>query len=585
MFRSLRMKLVVVLVLLEISVMAVVGTFLISSVTAYNIENFKSQMAMAFSQEFILSLDRTAAESGAEGLRDVMEAYSGALGLGEYRVFFLLDAKGNYLYGTGQSEPELTPNMLRALEGEVGQSIGRLSPYFDVAVPVSADGVTTAFVVGVLDSRQELDDLTFTLFTILVRAMLFGLLVAVLLSFFLSKTITDPVEKLTAQATAIAGGDFARLPESQSGDEIGELTETFNEMAGVLEHTLLEIQEEKNKLSTLFQHMADGVAAFDSTGRIILINPEAENMLRREGVDMVHYSDLFPNLSFEDREAQAQGDDPFVEVDYSANKRILKIFFVPLELGGGRGLMAVMHDITQQKRLEESQREFVANVSHELRTPLTNIKGYTETILDAGDEIDRETRDSFLGIVHSEADRMTTIVKDLLTLSQLDYGRMEMNLSPADLGRLAADSARAMKLEAQRQQITLRCLAPEHLPPVMGDQARLEQVIVNIISNAIKYNRPQGTVTVTGGAENGRVFLQVQDTGFGVSPEALPRVFDRFYRVDKARSRAKGGTGLGLPIAKQIVETLGGTITFESEENKGSTVTLSFPEYREEAHA
>jgi len=584
MFRSLRMKLVVVLVLLEISVMAVVGTFLISSVTAYNIENFKSQMAMAFSQEFILSLDKTAAESGAEGLVDVMEAYSGALGLGEYRVFFLLDAKGNYLGGTGQQAPELTPNMLRALEGDVGQSIGRLSPYFDVAVPVSADGVTTAFVVGVLDSRQELDDLTFTLFTILVRAMLFGLLVAVLLSFFLSKTITDPVEKLTAQATAIAGGDFSRLPESQSGDEIGELTETFNEMAGVLEQTLREVQEEKNKLSTLFQHMADGVAAFDGTGRIILINPEAESMLHREGVEMHHYSDLFPNLSFEDREAQAQGDDPFVEVDYSANKRILKIFFVPLELGDGRGLMAVMHDITQQKRLEESQRDFVANVSHELRTPLTNIKGYTETILDAGDEIDRETRDSFLGIVHSEADRMTTIVKDLLTLSQLEYGRMEMNLAPADLGRLAADSVRAMKLEAERQQIRLENLAPDSLPRVMGDQSRLEQVIVNIISNAIKYNRPQGTVTVSGGAGEGRVFLQVQDTGFGVSAEALPRVFDRFYRVDKARSRAKGGTGLGLPIAKQIVEALGGTITFESEENLGSTVTLSFPEYREEAN-
>jgi two-component system sensor histidine kinase VicK len=244
--------------------------------------------------------------------------------------------------------------------------------------------------------------------------------------------------------------------------------------------------------------------------------------------------------------------------------------------------MAVMHDITQQKRLEESQREFVANVSHELRTPLTNIKGYTETILDAGDEIDRETRDSFLGIVHSEADRMTTIVKDLLTLSQLDYGRMEMNLSPADLGRLAADSARAMKLEAQRQQITLRCLAPEHLPLVMGDQARLEQVIVNIISNAIKYNRPQGTVTVTGGAENGRVFLQVQDTGFGVSPEALPRVFDRFYRVDKARSRAKGGTGLGLSIVRDTVRRYGGWVTAAANSPEGSVFTVGFPRYEGE---
>ena len=207
----------------------------------------------------------------------------------------------------------------------------------------------------------------------------------------------------------------------------------------------------------------------------------------------------------------------------------------------------------------------------------TNIRGYTETLIDAHGDIDDETEIKFLTVVHNEADRMTHIVKDLLTLSQLDYERMQMNASEVSLRALALGAVEAMSMEASRQQVTLQCDLPEDLPTVTGDRERIEQVIVNIISNAIKYNRPQGSVTLTGGTEDGKVFLRVSDTGIGVPEEDLPRLFERFYRVDKARSRERGGTGLGLAIAKEIIEYHGGTIRFESVYGEGSVVTITLP--------
>ncbi len=228
-------------------------------------------------------------------------------------------------------------------------------------------------------------------------------------------------------------------------------------------------------------------------------------------------------------------------------------------------------------RMEKLKNDFISSVSHELRTPLTNIRGYTETLIDAHGDIDEETEVRFLGVIHNEADRMTHIVKDLLTLSQLDYERMQMNSGEVSLCAIARSAAEAMAMEASRQQVTLTCELPEDLPPVLGDRERIEQVVVNIISNAVKYNRPEGSVTLTGGVEGGKVFVRVKDTGIGVPEEDLPRVFERFYRVDKARSRERGGTGLGLAIAKEIIEYHGGNITFESVYGEGSVVTIALP--------
>ena len=583
MFRSLHRKLVLVLVLLIVSVMAVVGTFLINSVTSYHIREFRSQMSSVFTSEFILTLEQNADDHGT--LRGMIEAYSASLGIDEYRCFYVLDGRtGAYLSGSDDdygAKLQLTPNILTAMTGQVGQTTETLGEYFDVAVPIRDEQGTVLFVVGVLDDKSELQELNWNLFTILIRAILFGLVVAIFLSFLLSKTITTPVEKLTDQAARIAAGDFTSSAQVHSDDEIGILSDTFDEMSVQLETTLRQVEEERNKLGTLFQHMTDGMVAFDSAGVLLEFNPAAEVMLDRKMEDGLRYTDIFPEVQV--RQEDLAQDGKSIEIDYAAGPRFLKIYFAPIRLGAeGKGLMAVLHDVTEQRKLDDSRREFVANVSHELRTPLTNVRGYAETLMSA-DDIDRDIQMRFLGVISSEADRMTRIVKDLLTLTRLDYNRMEMHMQPMDLRELGQKAADAMEGQASGQGLTLTCTLPEEMPQVLGDAERIQQVIINIITNAIKYNKPQGAIYITGGTEGEKVFLRVEDTGIGVPKEDLKRLFERFYRVDKARSRESGGTGLGLAIAKQIVESHGGSIGFDSEYGKGSVVTLYLPRMKDEA--
>ena len=585
MFRSLHRKLVLVLVLLIVSVMAVVGTFLINSVTSYHIREFQSQMASVFTSEFILTLEQNAGDGGA--LQDMIEAYSAPLGIDEYRCFYVLDGRsGAYLSGSDDdygAQLQLTPNILAAMNGQVGQYTEKLGEYFDVAIPIRDGEGKVIFVVGVLDDKTELQELNWNLFTILIRAILFGLVVAIFLSFLLSKTITNPVERLTDQAARIAAGDFSSSAQIESEDEIGILSDTFDEMSVQLETTLRQVEEERNKLDTLFQHMADGMVAFDSEGMLLQYNTAAEEMLNRHLEETLRYTDIFPEVQVRPEDLAQDGRS--IEIDFAAGPRFLKIYFAPIRLGNeGKGLMAVLHDVTEQRKLDDSRREFVANVSHELRTPLTNVRGYAETLMSA-DDIDRGTQMRFLGVISSEADRMTRIVKDLLTLTRLDYNRMEMNMQLMDLRELGQKAAQAMEGQATGQGLTLTCELPEEMPVVMGDPERIQQVIINIITNAIKYNKPQGSIAITGGTEGEQVYLRVEDTGIGVPKADVERLFERFYRVDKARSRESGGTGLGLAIAKQIVETHGGHIGFDSEYGKGSVVTLYLPQHREEGEA
>ena len=579
MLKSLQMKLVLILMLLVIAVMAVVGIFLVNSVTAYNISNFKQQMADFFAlRGGEVEAGLRACDGDPQAMTQVMEAYTGGLGLDDHRNFYILDGRtGEFLAASqGRDETpfrELTPNMTAAMSGRTGQEITALSPYFDVALPLDGG----AYVLAVVDDKGELDELTWTMFTILLRSLMFGLAVAAMLSFILAKTITNPVETLTKTADRIAAGDFSQRPQAESADEIGALTHTFNEMANVLESTLAEVNGERNKLNTLFIYMAEGMVAFGKNGRILHMNPAAQRMLGLEFDPELTYAQVFPNMEIE--EADLAEDGKCIEIDYAANKRILKIFLTMFGGADGEngGIMAVMHDITEQTKLDSSRREFVANVSHELRTPLTNVKGYTETLLDAGDDIDPQSRRSFLQVIYNESDRMTHIVKDLLTLSQLDYGRMDLRLAELPVEMIVANIASAMMIEAKNQGLTLETSFQRPLPNILADQARMEQVIANVISNAVKYNRPGGRVEVSAFVEGDQVAVRVKDTGIGIPQEDIPRLFERFYRVDKARSRERGGTGLGLAIAKEIVEQHNGTIQVESQLDQGTAVTIRIP--------
>jgi len=416
------------------------------------------------------------------------------------------------------------------------------------------------------------------LFSITVQVVLFGLVFAVLLSFLLSKTLSTPIESITKGAKRLASGQFDRQLTVHSADEIGVLTQTFNQMAASLQESMDAVENERDKLNTLFQHMTDGVAAFDASGQILLMNPAAEAMLGIGFNENLRFSDLFGEISPEpvyDDQGKMQG------IPYNRGERNLQVFIAPLGSSGTNsgGTMEVIHDITEQYKLEKARREFVANVSHELRTPLTSIKSYTETLMDAPD-LPVELSQKFLGVICNESDRMARIVKDLLTLSRLDYGKLDMKYSRFDSKKLVEGIYDAMVFEAKNHDHVLTLKASDDLPEMEADRERIEQVVVNIVSNAIKYTPNGGKITLEGFRDGSNVVFRVTDTGTGIPKEDLPRIFERFYRVDKARSREKGGTGLGLAIASEIIRLHNGTINLDSTVDVGTTVTITLPTER-----
>ena len=574
------MKLVLILVLMIVSVMAVVGTFLINSVSTFYLDSFYEQMQNVFNQSSAMeSLQEAAAEQGAPGLQTVIAARESALGIDDYRNYYILDAEGRYLEG---SNPNITltrtSNIVAAMAGEVGTRSAVSDSVMDIAVPIDKEGDGSVdYIVYITDDKSEISDLSWRFFQIVMQAMMFGLLAAILLSFLLSKTITTPIERITEGARSIAEGNFDQDLGVQSSDEIGELTRSFNYMAQRLKSTVGEVQGERDKLSTLFLHMTDGVAAFTTDGRLIHMNPATENLLGVRMGSNLTFDELFSDLDMPNSDETVMRS--FLTSEITRRGRVLSITLAPYgALDGEGGVISVIHDITEQRRLDDARREFVANVSHELRTPLTNIRSYTETLLDAAGDIPLDTEKQFLGVISSESERMARIVTDLLTLSKLDYGRMELRMTRFSLSELLKKVANAMKLTAENSGHEMVVDAPDSLPDIVADRERIEQVVVNILSNAVKYTPAGGHVRLAAcmvGAN--RVRITVEDDGVGIPAADVPRLFERFYRVDKARSRAAGGTGLGLAIAKEIVEQHEGKIALASEYGKGTTVTIVLP--------
>ena len=585
MFRSLHMKLVMILVLLVTSLMAVVGAFLMTSVTSFYIDDFYTQMNEAFSDASFYSALRTEAaqEDGAQRLQALMELYSGTLGIdSRSRNYYILDGDtGAFLAGSdeeGGALLEQTANILAARNGSVGSESDLAAGYMDVAVPVT--GGDSRYIIYLRDDRAAVSELNGSLLIIILQALLVGLLFSVFLSFLLAKTMIDPIEKLTEGAERIAGGDFDESLEVESNDEIGILTNTFNDMASVLHDTLDAVENERSKLDALFLHMTDGVVAYDGAQRLMHCNPAAVALLDRAPEECV-YGEIFePICPFSRVMSMRRGD--YVEAELTVGDRSVELYFAAFADEETGGVLIVLHDVTERRRTEERRKEFVANVSHELRTPLTNIRSYAETIRDANGDIPRETENSFLDIVINEADRMTHIVQDLLTLSRLDSGRTEMVMARFPFGDAIDSVLRSIALDAQRHGHELTHDYPAHLPLIMGDRGRIEQVMLNILSHAVKYTPDGGHIRVTAGDAGDTVWMEVADDGIGIPEKDRPRIFERFYRVDKARSRESGGTGLGLSIASEIVQRHNGTLALVDRPGPGTTIRLELPVVQQE---
>jgi two-component system sensor histidine kinase VicK len=386
-----------------------------------------------------------------------------------------------------------------------------------------------------------------------------------------------PIQSLTRAAERVSRGDFTQKIEVQTHDEIGVLTQTFNNMAKQLKDTLDDIENERNKLMTVFLHMTDGVVAFSRDGSIMHHNPAAERMLGISlGDKSVNFDTIFGGFVSMDELLPLKSPE-YAEFEHNINGMDLEISMAPISgYGAQGGMLAVIHDVTEQKKSDALRREFVANVSHELRTPITNIRSYAETLADSED-LPPDMVKNFLKVIVNESDRMTKIVQDLLTLSRFDSGKADLHFEKFSFSLSVKNVFDAMLMEAKKSGLEMSLEIGENLPDILGDRSRIEQVLLNIISNAVRYTPEGGRISVRAGREDDTVWMEVADTGIGIPPEDLPRIFDRFYRVDKARSRASGGTGLGLSIAKDIVVRHSGNISVESTVGKGTTMTVKLP--------
>jgi len=580
--KSLHTKLVLIILLLIVSLMTVVCIFLIRGVQSFYLNGFYEQMSSVFAGgEFAADLrDAAAQPDAAERLDGIIGSYSGLLGIdSDTRNYYILDGStGRVLAGsdmTGAQELEITPNILAALDGREGDSGSASDDYMDVAVPLSEG---TGYIIYIRDNKETAQDLNMQLFMIIMQSLLFALVISVFLSFLLSKTMVTPIQDLTHAAERVAAGDFsAELDEAQTRDEIGVLTNTFNNMAVQLKDTLEDIENERNKLSTVFRHMADGVVAFSRDGKLIHYNPAAERLLGRQmHTSPPDYRYFFGDVADAEELFELEEMD-YVTVNRTIGKRELQIFLATFSGEGAQGgVLAVIHDITEQKKSDDMRREFVANVSHELRTPITNIRSYAETLMEAED-IPADMQKSFLKVILSESDRMTKIVRDLLTLSRFDAGSADVHFEPFSVQDMLREVCAAITLEAAKLGHTLSLHFEGDIPKINGDSSRIEQVIVNIVSNAVKYTPRDGKIEVNCSREGDTVVIAVKDNGIGIPKEDQPRIFERFYRVDKARSRAAGGTGLGLSIAKEIVMSHGGSIDLDSEVGRGTCITVTLP--------
>ncbi len=589
MYRGLYFKIILILVIFTLIVMSVVGAVLISSVLGYYNDQFAACMTQNFGEDAQLRQYLEAAMTGADGdfaakQKSILASYASRLGIDDYRNYYILDADGNFLDGSDTAGGEAlaeTPNLVAAMNGQLGDANTAGSDYADYALPLTVGDASC--IIYLRDTQDELHEINWMLFSIILQALFIGLLIAILLSFFLARAISMPLSRLTEGVQRVAKGDFKDKISVHSADEIGVLTENFNTMSRMLEENLDEINGEREKLETVLSCLKDAVITFGKDGRPLQINRAATDLFadaKREELtldyifSLLHYESGGIDISLDD---ESGGDVPAVRY----KGRVYELYFGNIRYRDAssmrEGVILVIHDVTQSYELDRSRREFVANASHELRTPLTTIKMVIEAL--AGDEgvTKNEMNKSFLDMAETESTRMELLIKNLLTLSQLDSKTMNFNVREFDLEESVAYLAKSLAVNASARGHKLTFDGAYDPVIIRGDKIRIEQILINITSNAIKYTPDGGRISLRLQDLGDRAEVTVTDNGVGIPEEDIPHLFERFYRVEKARSSDKGGTGLGLAIAKEFAAAHGGDIRVSSIVGKGTTFTVTLP--------
>jgi two-component system phosphate regulon sensor histidine kinase PhoR len=406
-----------------------------------------------------------------------------------------------------------------------------------------------------------------------------GTALALLLSILLTRILVRPLNQIGDFASGLSAGDLDRRLRWRFGGTLGRIAADLDRMADELRRRIDEATAEKEQLQAVLGSMVEGVLVVNAAGRIVLGNPRLREMLGvwgevagRAPLEVIRHAGVDDAL----RAAATTSDVVAREIQLGGGEgRSIRLHAVAFPQSGPRlGTVAVFHDMTELRRLEAVRRDFVANVSHELKTPLTAIRGFAETLLSV--DVPLEDARKYLGVILRHAERLGNLIDDLLDLSRIESRKLPMKPIEVEVGRVAAAVIGGMELELRAKSLTVK-LVEGGTPPAWADRRAVEQILTNLLDNAAKYSSPGGHIEVQIEAEYDHVRIEVRDDGIGIPKEDLPRIFERFYRVEKARSRDLGGTGLGLAIVKHLVQAMGGEIYVESELGRGSCFSILLP--------
>jgi two-component system phosphate regulon sensor histidine kinase PhoR len=465
------------------------------------------------------------------------------------------------------------PEVVEALQGKTGKSI-RFSSTVNrdmlyVAIPIDQDGRLT----GVIRTSLFLGDIDnlLTKLNYHVAGISLGIVfIALAAAFLISNSVVRPIRRLTLAAGKVASGDFSVRVFLKTKDELRVLANSFNRMNEEMEKMFSELGQQKEELNSIIDSLQEGLVVLDKQGRIIRSNESFRKIIGGQAVEGKNYWQIIRSPRLAELLAKSGVEKRNFIEDLTLGNRVFMCSVTPLERG--EGIVSIFYDITEIKNIEKVKKDFVINVSHELRTPLTAIKGYAETLRN---EVETVPGKKYLEIVERNTDRLINIVGDLLLLSSLEE-KTTLELEDIDLRGFLENIIKIFDQRLKDKQLSLVIDLKENLPPIKGDLFKLEQMLVNLLDNAVKYT-DHGEITVSVDVQDKRVRIQVGDTGIGIPKDDIPRVFERFYVVDKSRSRKSGGTGLGLSIVKHIVLLHHGTINIESALGKGTSVTVTLP--------
>lgn len=591
-FKSIHVKFVVIYILLILLAMQIIGLYFAQKLEDTLIENFTSSIEdrmniVEFSVREEMIKERTEDDLTLEqSLRSVLYGFKSE-DIDEIRV---IDSRYRILASSAVDKQSIVGQrsmdelVIQSITTELSQEMTMVNPQKNRVwvrtQPIIAEGgevLGTLYLEADIENvYNQMDDIN----SILAGGTAIALAITAILGILVAQTISKPISDMRRQAQAMAKGNFSRKVRVYGDDEIGQLAKSFNNLTNRLQESQQSTESERRKLASVLSNMTDGVLSTDRRGRVILINDPALRLLNvsRETVinrPITSVLKLENEYTFEDLIHLKEA----VTLDFSSydESALLRTSFsvIQKETGFVNGVIAVLHDNTEQEKIDAERREFVANVSHELRTPLTTMRSYLEALADGAWE-DPNLAPNFLNVTQTETERMIRLVNDLLKLSKMDASETEINKEMVEFNVFFNRIIDRFEM-SKSQNVRFERKLPDDPYFVEIDPDKLTQVIDNIISNALKYSPEGGKVRFNVTVEDGFLLIRIKDQGMGIPKENVERIFDRFYRVDRARSRAMGGTGLGLAISKEMINAHGGAIWAESEYGRGTTIFFTLP--------